>query len=309
MAIFYDLKTGSEIFSPPPFVAALGDFDGVHLGHRAVIERAVASAASLGVRSAVWRMTGNPKGGAHLCSEKEKDGFFKEIGADFSIIEKFSAVSSLSPEEFVKDYLPSAGCVGVVCGFNFRFGKGASGNADDLRALCEKYGLFFDMAPPVDFDGEAVSSTRIRSAIAGGDAEAAKIMLGHYYSVTGEVTHGRMLGHKLGFPTVNQNFAPGAALPRHGVYFTYTSFDGKRFPSVTNVGSRPTVGGHVCRAETHILGDTEDLYGKTVTVSFVKFRRPEVAFGDVDELKNAISLDKAAAEAFFENYKEGASED
>jgi len=304
MIRFCDLKTGKETNRPSSFIAALGDFDGVHIGHRRVILEAVSAAKEAGVSGAAWFFSDSPKGStAKLTDNSEKERIFASLDIDYSITENFDKIKNLSPGDFVKDYLVSIGCCGVVCGFNFRFGKNAAGNVDVLSSLCRESGLTFKAVEPITFDGETVSSTRIRALLAEGNVDTAEKMLGRPYSVTGEVEHGRTLGYKFGFPTINQNFIGDKVVPRHGVYFTYTEIDGSLFPSVSNVGSRPTVGGHVCRLETHILNCSADLYGKTLTVYFAKFRRPEMTFKSEDELINAISEDKAAAANFFSENK------
>ena len=298
MIDFIDLKGGAR--TPAPFVAALGDFDGVHTGHREVLRYAAALAAKEGVASAAWFFRDSPKSGVPvLTGTDEKRALIAECGVDFALTEDFSAVRDLSPEDFVNEYLIPLGCRGAVCGFNFRFGRGAAGDASLLDALCKGAGIAFAAVPPVEWNGEPVSSTRIREAIACGDVEDAAKMLGRRFSVSGEVEHGRTLGRTLGTPTVNMDFIPGRVMPRRGVYYTLTNIDGDLFQSVSNAGCRPTVGGSSCRLETHILDYTGDLYGRRLSVEFIKFRRPETAFGSFTELEDAIRADRAAAEDFF----------
>ena len=299
MIRYTDLKTGRET-TGSPFIAALGNFDGVHIGHAAVIRETVDAAKRNDVKSAVWFFRDRPAGGAKmLTSTDEKCAIFSSLGADLSITEDFSDVKDLSPEEFVEDYLVGEGCRGIVCGFNFRFGKGAAGDTALLKDLCERLGLFFRCADPVSVDGVTVSSTEIRKRISDGDVELAAKMLGRPYSYSAPVDHGRALGAKFGFPTINQYFEDCRAVPRRGVYYTYTKLGEELLPSVSNVGSRPTVGGHVCRLETHILGYSGDLYGKSPEVYFIKFRRPETKFESEDQLIAAVEADKLAASEFF----------
>ncbi|MBQ7670729.1 MAG: riboflavin biosynthesis protein RibF [Clostridia bacterium] len=303
MIRYTDLKTGADVCSLPPFIAALGDFDGVHIGHKKVILDAIDASKSKGISTVVWFFADSPKAdGERLTVIEEKNELFASLGADFSASEEFSAVKDMSCESFVKDYLEPLGCRGVACGYNFRFGKGAAGDVTTLEALCKEAGMTFCVSPPVTSGGVGVSSTKIREFLASGDAESAAEMLGRPYSVKGQVEHGRTLGAKIGFPTVNQYFAPGKMIPRHGVYFSYTTVDGKTYPSVSNVGSRPTVGGHSCRIETHILDLERELYGKVVEVSLVKFHRPEIAFSGIGELSAKIAADREAAKEFFMTY-------
>ncbi len=295
-----DLKNGRDLKEREPFIAALGDFDGVHIGHRAVIERTVRASRARGIRSAAWFFGDSPKAaGEKLSDTAEKERIFSSLGLELSVKEEFDEVKDLSPEEFVKGYLRDLGCRGAVCGFNFRFGKDRSGDSAALVSLCKEAGMYFYVVPPVYVRGSTVSSSAIRALLSEGDMRGAAAMLGRPYSVCSEVTHGRTLGAKLGFPTINQNFIPGRAVPRRGVYFTYTAIGGAFMPSVSNVGSRPTVGGHVCRLETHILNRDIDLYGAAPEVFFVEFRRPELVFDGEDELTSAVKEDIAAAEKFF----------
>ena len=296
----FDLRRGEKVSSPPPFVAALGDFDGVHSGHAEVLGKTVSLAARAGASSAAWFFSDSPKTGAPVLTDtEEKKELIAKLGITFALVEDFSAVKDLTPEEFVTGYLMPLGCVGVVCGFNFRFGRGASGDAEELGKLCGEHGMSFVSVPPVMWEGDAVSSTRIREAITSGDVEGAAKMLDRRFSVRGEVEHGRTLGRTLGFPTVNMEFAPGRAIPRRGVYYTYTNIDGRLYPSVSNAGCRPTVGGKSYRLETHILDYAGDLYGRSLGVEFIKFRRPEQTFASFSELEDAIKLDRAAAVDYF----------
>ena len=289
----------------PPFIAALGDFDGVHIGHREVIGAALSAARELSLSSAVWFFSDSPKNkSGRLTGNEEKIKLFSSLGVDIAICVDFDDVKNLPPEAFPKKCLVPIGCRGIVCGFNFRFGKDAAGDTALLETLCSEENLFFKAVPPVVSCGITVSSTAIRAFLAAGDVKRASEMLGRDFSLSTPVSHGRSLGTKLGFPTINQNFETGCAVPRHGVYFTVAEYDGKLMPSVSNVGSRPTVGGHVCRLETHILNCGENFYGKTVTVRFSEFRRDEVRFSSEDELVAAVKEDVEAAKEYFSENKD-----
>lgn len=302
--VIIDLKTAKRAESISSFAVALGSFDGVHLGHRRVIEEAVSKARKKGVSSAVWCVTSDakrsPRGG-FLTSSEEKLKIFSTLGVDFAMMEDFSAVKDMSCEAFVGKYLADLGCVGVSCGFNFRFGKGASGDEKILRSLCLEKGIDCTVSAPVTKGNTPVSSTVIRSLVETGETEKAAELLGRNFFLTGEVAHGRTLGKKLGFPTLNQYFAEGKIIPRYGVYFTLVEIDGIKHPAVTNVGSRPTVGGRSVRAESHVLDFDRELYGKTVTVEFMRFRRDEVKLSSEAELMSTINGDVKAAREFFTN--------
>ncbi|MBR0303805.1 MAG: riboflavin biosynthesis protein RibF [Clostridia bacterium] len=300
MITITDLATRASPAAAAPYIAALGDFDGVHLGHRAVLDATREGAWSRGIKSAAWFFNESPKdAAAQLFDTEQKEREIASLNIDYTVREDFSAVCDLTPEEFVGEYLPSIGCRGVVCGFNFRFGRGASGDADMLSALCLEHGLYFASVPPVTVRGNVVSSSAIRSRLSEGDAEGAAEMLGRPYSVLSAVEHGRAVGRSFGFPTVNQNFAPRRVIPRCGVYITETIVDGERHGSVSNVGTRPTVGGHALRLETHIFDFDGDLYGREPEVRFIRFIRPEMTFESEEALCRAISDDVAAAEKYF----------
>ena len=175
----------------------------------------------------------------------------------------------------------------------------ATATSSEIEKLCAEEGLYFDRTDAVELNGKTVSSTAIREYLSSGDVALASGMLGRTYSVSAPVTHGRHIGSALGFHTINQQFEKSKALPRSGVYFTCTKTDGKLFPSVSNVGSRPTVGGHEYRLETYILDYDGDLYGKTPEVFFIKFRRDQMHFSDEEELARAVGADVEAAREFF----------
>lgn len=296
-----ELKTGKQIDTLSKGVAvALGNFDGVHAGHRKVLTETVNSAAEKRIRAAAWCLLTNAKGGEHLTTPAEKAEIFKKLGLDYVIFENFEKIKDMSPEEFVGGYLESLGCKVALCGFNFRFGKGAAADSEKLSELCQMKGISSRLVPAVTAGDAPVSSTRIREMIKDGRVDEAEKLLRSPYFLTSTVTHGRRLGKTFGFPTINQKFTDGKIVPRHGVYFTKTEIDGVLYDSVSNVGSRPTVDGHECRLETHILGVDRDLYGDAPTVYFKKFRRPETKFSSEEELCRTVAEDVAAAKEFFQ---------
>lgn len=283
-------------------VFALGTFDGVHLGHRAVIGKAVADAERAGIAGAVWCVnppSKNADGASMLTTDEEKLLIFKKLGVEYAFFEDFDAVRNMSPSEFVRDYLMPLGCKKVLCGFNFRFGKGASGDSEKLKKLCAENGMESETVKAVTVDGCEVSSSEIRRLIINGEVEKAGSMSGESFFVSGMIKHGRTIGKRLGFPTVNQSFENGKIIPKHGVYFTKTVIDGREYNCVSNVGIRPTVGGHECRLETHIENFDGDLYGRILTVSFCKFHREEMKFDSVEELKKTVDNDRLSAKRYF----------
>ncbi|MBR0326361.1 MAG: hypothetical protein IIX09_01010 [Clostridia bacterium] len=198
------------------------------------------------------------------------------------------------------ELIEECGCGLAVCGYNFTFGKGAAGDAQMLKALLAERGIETVIVENVLSDGISVSSAGIRAALAEGDVELAEKMLGREYTVTAEVIGGRQLGREWGFPTVNQHFFDGAAVPRKGVYASSCVIDGKKYGAVTNIGVRPTVSGgnDAVTAETHIFGFSGDLYGRRLSVALKHFIRPERKFENGDELKNAVLADIETAREY-----------
>lgn len=299
-----NLKTGERTRRvTEKIAAALGSFDGVHMGHRAVIGTAKRAAARLGAKSAAWCVVpGEKSKNGLLTTTEEKIILFKGLGLDYAVIEDFEAVRDLSCEEFVFSYLKKINCLGAFCGFNFKFGKGAACGCEKLSELCGAAGIACEASPAVSACGKTVSSTLIRSLVENGRVDEARDFLGDFYFAVSKVSHGRGLGGALGFPTMNQSADKIKVLPRNGVYFTLCDIDGARHAGVTNVGTRPTVNGHERRLETHVLGLDGDLYGKAPTVRFVKFSRPEVKFPSKEELCRAVMRDVEAAEEFFSKF-------
>ena len=293
-----DLHTKTATTVSEKTAVALGFFDGVHLGHRYLFLRMAEESEQRGIASAV--LTFSEKGSAdmkqgarHLCTEEERLSHFAEIGIDYAVLLDFEAVKNMSPEEFVSEILIEV-CHAqtAVCGYNFRFGKGASGDTETLTSLMKQNGAECIVCPPFVYEGEPVSATKIRKCIADGDMESARLLLGRPFSLSAEVCHGKKLGHVIGFPTANQKIPANIVDIKCGVYVTRVFLDGECYYSVTNVGVRPTVdtdGGMNC--ETHILNFDGDLYGRTVKVEFLSFVRDEVRFSSIEELKKQINKD------------------
>ncbi len=276
---------------PRGAVMALGNFDGVHLGHRELIRRGIIAASSAGKDFGVWTLTFTDASD-RIMTDTEKCRVFEDLGADFVILENFSDIRNLSPKEFVYGYLvEKMHIAGAVCGFNYHFGRGAAGEAALLTELLGKHGVPVVTVPPVTLDGDLVSSTNVRALIAAGDMETVSRMMGGAYSISGKVHHGSRLGHELGFPTVNLIPESDRVLPKFGVYESRTVIGDTAYPSVSNIGIRPTVDGKSVTLETFIFGYDGDLYGKGVTVEFLRFMRGEVRFADTGELKQAVLAD------------------
>ncbi len=288
----------------PGTCVALGNFDGIHLGHRVIIENCVRCAKEEGLVSLVWSfhrhpehiMKGNFASGSIL-SLADKIATLKEIGIDQIVLEDFERVRNFSPEEFCEQILlDQLYARKVFCGFNFRFGKNGSGDAAFLKEYMKKKGVEVVVADPVCLEGDTVSSTRIRTLLTRGEMEMAAHLLDRPYFIAFPVLRGKHLGTKIGFPTLNQVFPGEYVIPRKGVYAVRVLFDGNIHFGVCNVGSRPTVDqDEKIIAETHLFDFSEDLYGKTVRVEFFHFLRPEKQFSSLEELKKQIAQDRENA--------------
>lgn len=186
----------------------------------------------------------------------------------------------------------------VFCGFNYRFGRKAAGNVDLLRECGKRLGFSVNVIDPVVVDGEVVSSTLIRSLIKSGEVDECFKYLGRNYDIGGDVVVGNRLGKSLGFPTSNIMIDENMVTPPNGVYVTYCIYNGVRYPSVTNVGVKPTVGTFKKNVETHIFNFNKELYGKHIKVEFLKMIRDEVKFASTDELSEQIARDCLEAKSY-----------
>lgn len=266
--------------------AVLGNFDGFHIGHRALMEKA----KEKGLPVLCWSF--EPKNG-DIFAEKEKIALLKAAGADEIYLASFEAVKDKSPEEFVK-MLREMGVTHAVCGFNFTFGKDRAGNAETLLDLMNgDADIVGEVKAPLDGREVTVCSTLIRKLLKEGRTEDAVRLMGHPYIISGSVNEGKKLGRTIGFPTVNQNI--GGMLPRLGVYGGYTTLGGREYRTVTNIGTVPTFGGETAHAETHIVGyapeNGEELYGTDLTVCLTRFIRDEKRFSGAEELMRQIEKD------------------
>lgn len=281
---------------------ALGVFDGLHIGHRAVLAAACGVIDEDGaiLRATALCMTGVPKHKAgRLLTASREEQLLGTLGTDEWIDMPFEVVCDLSPERFVREILCDLLHARVVCcGYNYRFGKHGVGTVDTLRTLCEPLGIRVTVVGAVERDGEPVSSTRVREAVAVGDMALAARLLGRPFSVELPVTDGDHRGRQWGIPTLNQVFPPDYAVPRYGVYASLVVVGERQYHAVTNIGVHPTVGGvKEPQAETWIREFDGDLYGQTAQVLLIRFLREERCFADVETLKAQIVTDATDAEA------------
>ncbi|MBE6801308.1 MAG: bifunctional riboflavin kinase/FAD synthetase [Ruminococcaceae bacterium] len=276
---------------------ALGTFDGLHIGHKAVItaekteyQRKIVLMFN---EHPLVRLKGENPG--ELITREKTKTILDAWGVSPEYID-FSEICDLSPETFVDEILVKRyNAKSLACGFNYRFGKNASADAKELMKLCAEREIKITVVDAVNFENESVSSSRIRKAIANGDMKAVKGMLGRYFSYDFPVAHGDERGRKLGLPTINQFFTDDFAVPEYGVYASITKVNGEMYPSVTNIGVRPTIGNSEKRSETNIIGFDGDIYGQCPEVFLVEKIRNEMKFASLDELKQQISKDREYA--------------
>ena len=268
-------------------VLTFGTFDGVHLGHRAVLK----TAAETGLRPVAVTFSTVPRGDAALMTANEKVAALKECGMDEVVLLDFESVKDMTAEDFLTKLFAEYAVKAAVCGFNFRFGKGGVGDTAFLSDFCRKKGALCTVCTPVCVGGEPISSSRIRNALSCGDMTEATQLLGRPYTLTLPVIHGDARGRTMGFPTINQHPHEHLLLPKFGVYRSETEIDGKCYRSMTNLGFRPSFETETPFAETHLFDFSGDVYGKTVTVSLMQFIREEKKFSSTEELKAAIRAD------------------
>ncbi|MFT3950501.1 MAG: riboflavin biosynthesis protein RibF [Oscillospiraceae bacterium] len=294
---------------------ALGLFDGVHIGHQAVIRRA-ASLRARGYAAAVFTfqtdsVTSKGRDGRleMLLSDEMKWEKFERLGVDYLYTPPFSALKDMPPEEFVRSVLRGRlNACAAVCGEDFRFGRGARGDCYELKALGARYGIDVEILTHTVYHGAPVSSTAIRQAVRAGEIESANAMLGYPFGFRLPVVHGNAIGRKLNFPTINQLIPNGLVLPRFGVYAANAMVNGVSYRAVTNVGVKPTVSETDIRpcAETYLIDFNGDLYGQTVDVGLIGFLRAEQKFPSLEALKEQIAADLTRADAFFSQQADSA---
>ena len=292
-------------------VIALGFFDGVHLGHGALLRRVTEQAALMEAIPSAVTFDTHPENlilkaptVPLLSSPLDRGELMRRYyGIRDVIVAHFDERMMHMPwREFVTDYLMKEnGAVYLVAGHDFHFGYKGEGNPERLKALCDELGIGCDIIPKVERDHITVSSTYIRTLVAQGEMERANEFLGHPHTLTDTVAHGKKLGATLGFPTVNLRFQPGVLIPAYGVYATRVWFEnGESRPAVTNVGVRPTVDdGDKVTVEGFILDFHGDLYGQTVRMEFYKRLRGERKFASLEALKEEVMRNAEQTRAYF----------
>ncbi len=293
---------------PAPVALAVGNFDGVHLGHAELLRRLADAASRRALVPTVLSFEPHPReffapdaAPARLSTLREKLELLSEAGVEQTMICPFNAAfAALSADEFIEQVLVGALRVGhLIVGDDFRFGRGRTGDFALLQAAGQRHGFTVEAMGSVTVDGERVSSSGVRRALAAGDMERAARLLGRPYVIDGQVVHGQKLGRQIGFATANLRIKHNP-LPMTGVFAVEVGGLGETpLPGVANLGIRPTVGGTRPLLEAHLFDFARDIYGAHISVRFVHKLRDEQRFSNFDALKAQIAADAAAARAFF----------
>ncbi len=276
-------------------IFALGFFDGVHLGHQALLRECLRMAQTCdAIPAAITfdrhpQSLHNPTPPALINTNTDRDALLGYFGIRY--IHRLAVCGEVmaTPWQDFLHALLGSGAVGFVCGDDFRFGHRGEGDAEKLRAFCREKGIPCVIVPEQTRDGVRISSTQIRGLLERGDVTEAAAFLGHPHILTGTVVPGRQLGRTIGIPTANLQIPQGVVVPSFGVYACRVHIDGKCFLAVTNVGVRPTVGGENVTVEPWILDFSGDLYGRAITLEFHQFLRPEQKFSSLEALQAAIA--------------------
>ncbi len=283
---------------------ALGCFDGLHKGHMSVIACAL-SQKEHGLVPLVLLFDSHPlltltgKSPDEILQKEKRDNILSSAGVKTETV-SFADIKDMECREFFEKILIGKLNAGVICcGENYRFGKSNAGNTETLHALCKEFNIKLYISPTVMYEGSPVSSTRIRSAVANGDIPLANAMLGREFSYKYTVVSGDQRGRLMGAPTINQHFDKEFIVPKKGVYASVTIVEETEYPSVTNIGLRPSFANADLRSETCILGFSGDLYGKEIEVRLLEYLRGEIKFDSMEALGNQIRTDADKSEKIF----------
>ena len=301
--------TDNQIEQKTGTAVTLGNFDGMHLGHRELVRITKERAKEKGLKSVVFTFWPHPmfllKNKPHsalILSPAEKKFVMEQMGIDLYVEYPFTLdFAALSPERFANELIfDKMNCKVLVVGQDYRFGKQQKGDYKLLKELGEKRGVEVIFVPPVTYDGERVSSTRIRQRLLDRDIETANRLLHTPYFILGQVAQGKKLGRTIGFPTVNIVADPVKLFPPNGVYATRTLYQGKLYYGVTNVGLNPTVNGTYKTVETYLHNFNQVVYGQTIQTYFFQWIRDEQKFPNVEALRQQLDRDAQSALAYFQ---------
>lgn len=281
---------------------ALGNFDGIHLGHQKLINKIIEDSKESGLKSSILlfedhtKLTINHKQPRLITTYEKKLEIIERLGVDIVYVMNFDEkIMSLSAEEFIKKIIvDKINSKLMVVGFDYRFGYKASGNSSVLLELGRKYNIDVRILKPIYEDEKIISSTEIRKLIYNGDVFKAKNLLGRPYSIIGKVIEGSNRGHKLGFPTANMEINSNLIIPKSGVYKTNSIINDKVYRSLTNIGYNPTFDEKKLKMETHILNFDKNIYGKEIEIVFLDFIRDDIKFDSKEALIEQLNKDVEA---------------
>ena len=304
------LTTTADFKSNTQSVITIGTFDGVHVGHRAIMQRLVAAAKEQGLVSAVLTFFPHPRMVLQKNSDiklintlPEKKQLLEDIGLDYFVVEPFTyEFSRLSALEYVRDILVTQlKAKKIIIGYDHRFGRNRNADIQDLKKYGEQFGFEVEEISAQQLDEVSVSSTKIRKALAQGDIHTANTYLGYAFTIEGVVTKGKALGRTIGYPTANLHVPQTYKLiPKNGVYVVKALVNNTLTYGITSIGTNPTVGGTAKSIETFFLDTSTDLYGKELQLQFLQHIREEATFKDLESLKQAIQKDEAFARDYIQ---------
>lgn len=297
-------KDASE-YNKKPSVVTIGTFDGVHIGHKAILSKLIKSAEANQLESVLLTFFPHPRQVVQNASDlrlintiEEKKKLLEKEGLDSLVIHPFTkGFSRLTAEEYVQKILvDQLNAKKIIIGYDHRFGRNRTATIEDLKKFGEAYNFEVEEISAQELNEVAVSSTKVRHALENGDIETANNYLGYDYFLTGTIVKGKKIGRTINYPTANIHIDETYKLvPKIGVYVTRTVIDGKTYNGITNIGTNPTVNGEVKKVETYILDFDGDLYGKTLEISFLAYIREELKFDSIESLQNAIAQDEIYA--------------
>ena len=298
----FDFKTSKKT------LLTLGTFDGVHLGHKSILDKLKKGTEKGRYESVVLtffphpRMVLNQDSSIKLLNTiDEKTILLENFGIDTLIIHPFDAAfSNLTAEDFVKDILvDQLNIQKIIIGYDHRFGKNRTADINDLIAFGEKYGFEVAQIGAKEIDEIAISSTKIRKALLGGDIKLTNQYLGYSYFISGKVVEGKKIGRTIGFPTANIKLSETyKLLPKNGVYIVSSKINDTLFYGMMNIGNNPTIGDNEQSIEVHFFELNQDIYNHNLQISILKHIREEQKFNSIDELKSQLENDKALSIAF-----------
>ncbi|UZW12325.1 bifunctional riboflavin kinase/FAD synthetase [Clostridium pasteurianum] len=284
---------------------ALGSFDGLHKGHMTLINKVLKlSKSNNNSKSMVNTFANHPltiidktKVPKLIMDNDTKAEILDELGIDLVNFALFNQeIMKMSPEDFVTSMIKCYNPVGIVVGFNYRFGNKNLGDVELLKKFSEIYNFKLYVINPIEYNDNVISSTRIRTAISEGKIEDVNHMLLKPYMLKGKVMYGKRLGRTIGFPTANLDYNKDFVIPKGGVYYTLVKYENKVYKGITNIGTNPTVGENELTIETHILNFDDNIYNKNIKVYFIDRIREEKKFNSLEELKKQLERDKKFAD-------------